>query len=232
MAQPNYPYPGGEQPPAAGEYGTQYPGGVQYPGAMPPQPPTAPPPKKSNVGKIILIIAAVLVVLCGAGAAAVYFLVKDEVSAALNTKVTAPETLAGRPKITQPELAAMATSLETELKASVPNATGAVSGIYGDMLTQDIVVISAVSGAVADPAGLVDETVTGSGTDLQNVTEIDAGPLGGTAKCGDTSTSGQPIGVCVWADNGSQGMIMMLGKSSTEVASEFVEIRGQIETRE
>ena len=249
MAQPNYPYQGGDQPPNAGEYGgpqyaggaqypgaqypgAQYPGGTQYPGGLPPQPPTAPPKKKSNVGKIILIILAVLVVLCGAGVVGVYFLVKDEVSAALNTRVTAPDTLAGRPKVTQPELAAMATSLEAQVKSSVPNATNAVSGIYGDMLSQDILVMAAASGAIADHASVVDQTMTGAGTDLTNVTSIDPGPLGGTAKCGDTSTSGQPIGVCVWADNGSQGMIMMLGKTGADVATEFVAIRGEIEKRE
>lgn len=232
MSQPSY----GEQPPTApqypgAQYPSQYPAG-QYPGgqypSQAPQPPPA-PPKKSNVGKIILIILAVLVVLCAGGAAAVYFLLKDDVATATNTRVVAPETLAGRPKITQPELQAAITAMEAELKTSLPTATSTASGFYGDLAAQDLVMIVAASGAVIDPQGEVEDAMTSSGLATSNVTTIDPGPLGGEARCGDGDQDGVQVGVCAWADGGSVGMIVMFFKTGAQVANEFVTIRGQIE---
>jgi hypothetical protein len=208
----------------------QYPAGdFQYPGQVQPPGPPAAPPKKSNVGKIILIVLAVLVVLCAGGGVAAYFLLRDEVAVATQTRVVAPETLAGRPKISQPELQAATAQMEAELKTALPNATSTVSGFYGDLATQDLVMIVAVSGVVADPDAEVDEAMSTAGLNITNVKDVDPGPLGGSAKCGDGSSEGVDVGVCTWADRGSLGMIVMFNKSGDDVASEFVTMRGQIE---
>ena len=227
MAQPNYPYQGGEQPPVPPPYG-----GVQYPGgAAPPPPPAAPPPKKSNVGKIILIILAVLLVLCAAGGTAAYFLLRDRVDAA-STRVVAPETLAGRPKVTQPELQTASDTLVANLKTNMPDATSTVGAFYGDVLAGDLIMIAAVSGIVANPAAEVDKSfsdMSGAGMAVTNIQSVDPGPLGGEAKCGDGSSQGLSLGICSWADFGSIGMIVMYDKTGAEAATEFVEIRGAIE---
>jgi hypothetical protein len=194
-------------------------------------PPAAPPPKKSNVGKIVLIILAVLLVLCAGGGAAAYFLLRDRVEAA-STRVVAPETLAGRSKITQPDLQVASDAMVAGLKADMPDATSTVAAYYGDVLAGDLIMIAAVSGIVANPAAEVDQTfadLPGAGMAVTNIQSVDPGPLGGEAKCGDGTAQGMSVGICSWADLGSIGLILMYNKTGAEAASEFVAIRGAIE---
>lgn len=239
MSQPGTPYPNqpqqpyGEQPvPQQGGYP---PAGQPYGDpASAPLPPT--PPKKSKAGKIVLIVLAVVLVLCCGGGAIAWFAVKDEVKDAVeatNTRVTAPATLAGRPKITEPQLQAAVDSMMAEMKSTVQNETSTAGGFYGDMTKQDLVMIAAASGLVADPKKELDDAVSSAGTQLavSNVATVDPGPLGGEARCGDGKTQGMKLGVCVWADKGSVGMIVMYFKTAEQVKAEFVTMRGQIEQR-
>ncbi|PZF87049.1 hypothetical protein [Micromonospora deserti] len=231
--------PGGDPAP-------QQPGGFPPPqgGFPPPQPgygdPNAlagpPPKKKSGVGKVLLIVFAVLLVLCLGGAAVSYFALKDEVGDAVdaaNTRVVAPETLAGRPKINDAELQSLSDQMVSEMKSSVQNETGAVGAFYGDPANQDLVMIAAASGLMADPKKELDDAVTGLSTELAvtGMAAVEPGPLGGDARCGDGKTEDVPLGVCVWADKGSVGMIVMFFKSGAEAKSEFATIRGQVEQR-
>ncbi|MEU8333253.1 hypothetical protein [Micromonospora sp. NPDC048839] len=229
----------------------QYPGQPQQPGGWPPpqqgfppaqpgQPylPGGPPPaKKSNVGKIVLIVLAVVLVLCLGGVAVAWFALKDPVSDAVeaaNTRVVAPATLAGRPKLTDPQLQAAADDLVTKMKSEVQNETSTVGAFYGDPTKQDIVMIAAVSGLMTDPKKELDDAVNGLTTELTvtNMAAVEAGPLGGDAKCGDGKAAGNiPLGVCVWADRGSVGMVVVYFKTAKQVEAEFATIRGQIEQR-
>ncbi|MFG1884302.1 hypothetical protein [Micromonospora sp. NPDC049102] len=195
-----------------------------------------PPPKKSNVGKIILIALAVLLVLCLGGAAAIWFTVKDEVGDvvdATKTRVVAPATLAGRAKNTDPQLQTVADQMVASMKSEVKNETSTVGAFYGDPTKQDLLMIAAVSGVMADPKKELDEAVTGLSSELSvtNMTAVDAGPLGGDARCGDGKAEGVPLGVCIWADRGSVGLTVMYFKTAEQTKAEFVTIRGQIEQR-
>jgi hypothetical protein len=91
-----------------------------------------------------------------------------------------------------------------------------------------------VSGIVADPAKEVDESFTGmssSGLNVTNIQSVEPGPLGGEAKCGDSSSEGISLGVCSWADFGSIGMVVIYNSSGAQAAGEFTEIRGAIEQK-
>jgi len=236
--QPGWPQQQGFPPP-------QQPGGwPQQPGFPPPQPGqpyggpqlAGPPPKKSNVGKIILIVLAVVLVLCLGGAAITWFAVKDDVGDvvdAAKTRVVAPATLAGRAKNTDPQLQTVADQMVTQMKAEVQNETSTVGAFYGDPTKQDLVLIAAVSGVMADPKKELDEAVTGLSSELSvtNMTAVEAGPLGGDARCGDGKAESVPLGVCVWADRGSVGLVVMYFKTAEEAKAEFVGVRGQIEQR-
>lgn len=207
-------------------------------GAGPGQPgfPAAPPPKKSKVGKVLLIVLAVVLVLCVGGGAAIWFAVKDdvgEVVEATQTRVVAPETLAGRPKVTQPELVTAAEQMTTQIKQDVPEHTSAVGAFYGDPAKQDLVMIVGVSGVIADPKKELDDAVSTLTRDLgtTNMAAVEPGPLGGDAKCGDGKSEGVDLGVCVWADRGSLGMVVIYFKSGTETAKEFPAIRAAVEQR-
>lgn len=225
----------------------QQPGGYpppQQPGAFPAQPgqpygdPNLPPAKKkSNVGKIVLISLAVVLVLCLGGAAIAFFAVKDEVKETVDaskTRVAAPATLAGRAKSTDPALLNGATQLEAELKKSLPDATSTAGAFYGTAAKKDLVMIAAASGINANPSKTLDDTVKGAGQSAVKIGEmktVAAGPLGGEAKCGDAEASGVPLGVCVWSDKGSLGMIIVYFKSGDEAAAELPTMRGQIQQK-
>ena len=246
--QPTYGQPtyGQQQPgqtygqPAYGDqgYGQQYgqppqPPTDQYGG--PPLPPGPPPAKKRSGGKIVLIVLAIVVVLCVAGSAVAYFALKDDVGGVLDaadTTVSAPATLAGKPKISDPDLQSAADSMVTELKAEVPNARDTVAAFYGDPAKQDMVMLVAISGLLADPGKELDDTFTSmnsSGLPVKNVKTVEAGPLGGEAKCGDATAAGQPLGVCVWTDRGSLGLIGVYFKTGDQAYAQFVQMRGEVE---
>ncbi|WP_433537681.1 hypothetical protein ACQPZK_08080 [Micromonospora sp. CA-249363] len=240
--QPGPPQPGWPQ--QQGFPPTQQPGGWPQQAGIPPQPGqpyggphlAGPPPKKSNVGKIILIVLAVVLVLCVGGAAITWFAVKDEVGDvvdATRTRVVAPATLAGRAKNTDPQLQTVADQMVTQMKSEVQNETSTVGAFYGDPTKQDLVLIAAVSGVMSDPKKELDEAVTGLSSELSvtNMAAVEAGPLGGDARCGDGKAESVPLGVCVWADRGSVGMVVMYFKTAAEATAEFVSIRGQIEQR-
>ncbi|MCM0678209.1 hypothetical protein NCC78_26550 [Micromonospora phytophila] len=227
------PQPGSYQPPQAGGY--------PQPGAGPGQPygdPAGPPPaKKSRVGRILLISLAVVLVLCLGGAAVAFFALRDEVKEtvdATKTRVVAPATLAGRPKVSDPNLLDAAKQLESGLKKSMPDATSTVGAFYGTPAERDLVMVAAASGLNTDPDRTLDEAVKGaaeSDVQLGEMKTVDAGPLGGEAKCGDAKAAEVPLGVCLWSDKGSLGMIIIYFKSGAETQAEFATIRGQIEQR-
>ncbi|MFY1620135.1 hypothetical protein [Micromonospora sp. WMMD736] len=241
--QPAAPYQPG--PPAAEQQpGPPQPGWPQQQGFPPAQPGqpyggphlAGPPPKKSNVGKIILIVLAVVLVLCLGGAGITWFALKDEfgdVVDATKTRVVAPATLAGRAKNTDPQLQTVADQMVTQMKTEVQNETSTVGAFYGDPTKQDLILIAAVSGVMADPKKELDEAVTGLSSELSvtNMTAVEAGPLGGDARCGDGKAASVPLGVCVWADRGSVGLVVMYFKTAAEAKAEFVGVRGQIEQR-
>ncbi|SCG67005.1 hypothetical protein GA0070609_4203 [Micromonospora echinaurantiaca] len=223
-----YPQQSGGYPPQGG-----------YPPAQPGQPyaPAGPPPKKkSGAGKIVLIVLAVVLVLCLGGAAVTWFAVKDDVGDAVDaakTRVVAPATLAGRPQLTDTELASLSEQMVSEMKSTVQNETSAVGAFYGDPAKQDLVMVAAASGLIADPKKELDDAVNGLSAELavSNMADVDPGPLGGDARCGDGKTDAVELGVCVWADKGSVGMIVIFFSSADKAKAEFVGMRGQIEQR-
>ncbi|MEU8254112.1 hypothetical protein AB0C06_07575 [Micromonospora inaquosa] len=216
-AQPGFPYPQPGQP-----YGDPNLAGGP------------PPAKKSNVGKIVLIVLAVVLVLCLGGVAITWFALKGPVNEALDaskTRVVAPATLAGRPKLTDPELQTAADQAANEMKSGSTTETSAVAAFYGDPTKQDLVMIAGMSALLADPKKELDAYVTGLAKQLTvgEMTAVDAGPLGGEARCGDGKAETVPLGICVWADRGSLGMVVMYFKSANQAKAEFTAIRGQVE---
>jgi hypothetical protein len=184
----------------------------------------------------VLIVAAVIAVLCVAGIGIAVFAAKDKVEQVVDaTKITVvePQTLGGREKASDPSLQSSVEGLDSEM-AKIPGSTGSVGAIYGDIQKQDIVMVAAASSINGSPQSRYDEFTEGlgqGGIKLQDVTDTDPGPLGGIAKCGDSNTSGVPMAVCVWSDNGSVGMIAMMFKGKADLEKEFVSMRGEIEQK-
>ncbi|MGC4833832.1 hypothetical protein ACLQ3D_04965 [Micromonospora vinacea] len=229
--QPGFPPAQGGFPPAQSGFPPAQPG---HPYGDPNLAGGPPPAKKSNVGKIVLIVLAVVLVLCLGGVAITWFAVKDDVGAVVDaskTRVVAPATLAGRPKLTNPELQTAADQAVNEMKTAAGNATSTVAAFYGDPTKQDLVMITGVSGLLTDPKKELDAYVDGLSKQLTvgEMAAVDAGPLGGEARCGDGKAETVPLGICVWADRGSLGMVVMYFKTADQAKAEFATIRGQVE---
>jgi hypothetical protein len=234
---PGQPYPGQPQPgqPQPGQPQPGFPGGPQfdpaYPGAVPPK-------KKSSALKIILIVLAVLALLCVGGITVAFFAVKDKVSDVVDgskVSLVEPATLGGRAKSTDPALAPAVTELKNAL-SSAQGTTQTVGGLYGDPAKQDIVMVAAAKAPVLDPPKELDKAIAdmssgGGGLAVTDVVTVDAGPLGGNAKCGNSETSGVKLAVCAWADNGSVGVIAVFFKTVDDVKADFVSMRGEIEKK-
>jgi hypothetical protein len=244
--QPQYGggYPESGQPgqqyggyPESGQPGQQYGGYPEsgQPGYGAPAP--LPPKKKSSVGKILLIVLAVVLVLCVGGGVATWFAAKDkvgEVVQATKTRLVEPPTLAGRAKVSDPALQTAATQMKSEIAKDVPNATSTAGAFYGDPAKKDLVMIAGASGVIADPQKEMANAITAITPQLgaKEFKTVDAGPLGGEAKCGDGKAQEVPVAVCIWVDKGSLGMVVVYFKSATEIQQEFVTMRGEIEKRD
>ncbi|HEX5595642.1 MAG TPA: hypothetical protein VFX61_06405 [Micromonosporaceae bacterium] len=179
---------------------------------------------------------AVVLVLCCGGGAGVYLLVKDEVTdvvEATQTRLVTPDTLAGRPKSTRTSFQQIADAQVASLKRTNPGATSSISAFYGESAKKDLIMIAGVSGIVADPNRALDDMIKTLVSDLglTNIQSIDPGPLGGNAKCGDGNMAEYPVGVCVWVDRGSLGMIFAYEQTAEEIKAEFVTIRGEVQKR-
>ncbi|MEV0152417.1 hypothetical protein AB0H57_01560 [Micromonospora sp. NPDC050686] len=146
-------------------------------------------------------------------------------------RLVTPKTLSGRPKSTDPELRALAAEMVGDMRSTVQNETGAVSAFYGSPEKRDLVMVAAASGLILDPATELADAVEGFRTELsvKKMTPVPPGPLGGRASCGDGEGSGLPIGVCVWADTGSVGVLLFFFSSAAKAKAQFVKVRGQIE---
>ena len=196
----------------------------------------APPPRKRSALKIVLIAFTVIALLCVAGVGVTAFVARDKISQvfdATKISVVEPATLGGRAKVTEPAIQASVSQLDSEL-SKVPGSTGSVAAAYGDVQQQDLVMVAAASSLSGSAESRFSEFTSGmtkGGMQVPNFADTDPGPLGGIAKCGDTGTSGVPMAICVWSDNGSIGMFAMLFKKKAELEKEFVALRGEVERR-
>jgi hypothetical protein len=191
------------------------------------------------MGKGVKILVGVLVavlVLCVGGGAVAYFALKDDVGNAVDaakTRVVAPDTLNGRPKLSTPALQAAADRISAAVNESLPNSTSSATAFYGTPAKKDLVMIQARSGLVRDPAKALDDFMRGvtEGAGGADVKSVDPGPLGGVAKCADVKSGGTQIGWCTWVDNGSLGTVGFFYKTVKEASAELVAIRNVVEKR-
>jgi hypothetical protein len=244
--QPGYGQPGYGQP----EYAQA--------GAFPPPQ----PPKKSKALPIVLIAVAAFLVLCVGGGTAIYIAVRntaDDVNESLNSPdpttgataepteptadatkaptstitVVEPKTLGGRPKLTDPQFASLATELKSGL-SDVPDATNTVGALYGTVAKRNIVVVAAAAAPIDDPAKELDSTFSSAGIGglkITGITTVKAGALGGQAKCGKATEDGLNMAICTWADDGSLGMVIFFFQSVTKAKTEFAKLRAQVEKK-
>jgi len=248
--QPQYGQPQYGQP----EYGQQP--GYAAPGFPPPA-----PPKKNRTLPIVLLSIAVVLVLCIGGTVALVLVGKnsdknkdkvttsgttapavptkstDEPSApatrnAASVKIVEPKTLDGLPKLNYKQFDSTVKLLKS-IMSTYPGASGTVGAVYGRLGTKDAVLMTATKANVTDPELAVDGVVASGGQSVKvtGVTRVSTGSLGGTAKCGNATDSGEKIAVCSWADEGSIGVVFFYFKSTSQIKDDFPKVRAQLEKK-
>ncbi|GAA2375737.1 hypothetical protein Cme02nite_05360 [Catellatospora methionotrophica] len=123
--------------------------------------------------------------------------------------------------------------LPDDIKQHYPQAKW-VSGAYGDeeeVAGKKLAFYAATSSRLGTPASEVQWLSQRMGEDgFTGFATVPAGWLGGAAKCGHQQILGS-VFVCIWADSGSIGMIMLWDYDQSEAKSAFLRVRAQIERR-
>ncbi|GLW28687.1 hypothetical protein [Actinoplanes regularis] len=226
QAQPAPGYP----PPAPGYSGYPQPA-YGAPGFPPPA-----PPKKSRTLLIVLLSVAIALVLCVGGLAVVGLLAKknddDKKAAAAKITVVEPVTLGGREKLESAEFTEVTKTMKAGLLKDYPGATQSVGAFYGEPAKKDMVMAIAVAAPIPNPKLELNKNFTNltlTGITAENVADVDAGPLGGVAKCGDSSISGMDVAICAWTDDGSVGVVFFYNATKSTTQKEFISLRSELE---
>ncbi|RBJ00860.1 hypothetical protein DRA43_20145 [Micromonospora provocatoris] len=137
-----------------------------------------------------------------------------------------PETLLGLTKnMDRVAIEGAKRHLDT-LKREVAPATSAVGWAYGGHGPDaDMVFITGVSGTVTDQQGLIERSL--SPYRVGALEQVDAGRLGGTARCGRGRTEMKSyLVVCAWADAQTLGVVAFLSSRPIgDRTAQFLDVR-------
>jgi hypothetical protein len=117
--------------------------------------------------------------------------------------------------------------------ATEVNLDDSVGLIYRDQSTS--VILVAGTARVWKPARSLQsgfDAVADDAGGVRDLHDVDAGPLGGTVRCGVTKTDDGDLTVCGWADNGSVGVALLPTRSVTDGAKTLLELRTAVEHRD
>lgn len=177
--------------------------------------------------------SALVLVLTLAGVAGYRFLaphLSGEHPASLST----PDQVAGLRLSTDPVLQDAAVQMSAALTDQA-GLTGVVAAFYHDPAAQErLVLLVGGTRLLRDPAGELDRALRRAdetGLPLADLVTVDAGPLGGTARCATASVEGLPVSVCGWADHGSLLLTVAFHRDVAEAADLLRRIRAEILAR-
>jgi len=188
-------------------------------------PRTRPERRPRRTGRIVFrVVVAVVVVLCAGGTVTYGVPFIEQFSAT----VTAPDTVAGMSKV-----GTSGSNLVGDRLRSVARATSSVSAAYSAPDDRaHMVTVDAAAGLILDPSGALRLVFDGGNLRppvirVDDLTEVDAGSMGGVVKCG-TASSQAGTGVCAWADYGSVGVVTAYGRSPAQTADLLRAIRPEV----
>jgi hypothetical protein len=188
--------------------------------------PFVPPVKRHTGAKIFMIFVGICLVACSG----VLFLGARKVGDSYPATVTLPEQLAGLARINDKDLQAGADEVVTALKSGsgIKHAVGGVFGKEGDV--EHPVMVFAADGFLLRPgqvlaSGMAEMNSDGFG--FGEAMAVDAGPLGGVARCAMGSLQADEktvidLVLCGWADYGSLGLICFINSKEAAAAAEVL----------
>jgi hypothetical protein len=138
-----------------------------------------------------------------------------------------PTTLAGLTKLENAALTKQADETAAKIKTET-NGDTAIAGYYapaGDA-TKTVGLVG-VTVKIDSPATELDRAFSGT-LAVNGAREVNPGPMGGLMKCGNTSSGGNAMSVCGWADGGSLVIGIFLNRSVDDSAALLRQIRSEI----
>lgn len=144
--------------------------------------------------------------------------------------VVTPDKLGGRSKNTEAGLTKMSSDDAIRLNG-IPKVTATVGQFYGSNGRKDLLLVLAAA-APGIAASNLDVLITNATTGAEVVkppTTVDAGPLGGTAKCAEAKVQGNLVSICGWLDEGSIGLIGFYYVGLDKASAEFPARRAEVE---
>lgn len=198
--------------------------------AFPPPPPA--PPRRGKGLKITLGVIGALFLVCSVISCVFLY----PVISANGTSVTAPTTLpGGLNKETSDEMQKVVDQMEADMRRDIGDVDHVAAGIYSDGDPQKLVILVAATSTILFPDDEIAEAFKGfngmSGTGVGGQTSYPAGDLGGTVKCGAGTEDDLPMILCAWADHGSVGIALFIGRDLKESSDLFLQIRPLVESR-
>jgi hypothetical protein len=179
--------------------------------------------------RMIVLGSLLAVGLAGVAALGSYYW---GISSQRDTTLTLPTTIGDLRLDTGENATQTADYLQTALSAEV-DLDKTVGGVYTGSAEKNVLFFGGTTlfwsperdldtsfGLISDEQG----AVTG-------LHDVEAGPLGGTMKCGITKTEAGDLSVCGWADHGSLALAMFLDRPESEAAVLMRQLREAIQTR-
>lgn len=168
--------------------------------------PVAPPKKRDGVG--LMVAGGILVVLAVAGQ-----LQDGLLSKQVERELALPTTLLGLEKDD-----ALSQQVAAQLVSALPEGLDeSDAALYGT--PPEVLLVIAAVGDVDDPDEELESVREGfsstSGSDLGGGEEVDAGDLGGEARCWSTELQGLPAVLCAFIDGGS--IVTVLDTTTTDL---------------
>ncbi|GGN87017.1 hypothetical protein GCM10010112_69200 [Actinoplanes lobatus] len=187
------------------------------------------PTKPRSRTRTIVLASLLAVTVAGAGTMAVF---GWRINSQRNTTLATPTSIGSLTLDDSEEAAATADYLQTALSAEIPM-TKAVGAVYTGADKKSVLFFGGTSlfwspsselGTAFDLVGDDQGAVTG-------ISDVEAGDLGGTMKCGVTHSSEGDLTVCGWADHGSLALAMFPNRTPAEAAPLMLQIRSATQTR-
>ncbi|GGN28142.1 hypothetical protein FHR83_007810 [Actinoplanes campanulatus] len=190
---------------------------------------TTRPAKPRSRTRTIVLASLLAVTVAGAGAMAVF---GWRINSQRNTTLATPTSIGSLTLDDSEEATATADYLQTALSAEIPM-TKAVGAVYTGADEKSVLFFGGTS-LFWSPGSELDTAFDLVGDDQGAVTEIsdvEAGDLGGTMKCGVTHSPEGDLTVCGWADHGSLALAMFPNRTPAEAAPLMLQIRSATQTR-
>ncbi|MET7423053.1 hypothetical protein [Dactylosporangium sp. NPDC005555] len=194
-------------------------------------------PRTSVNVKKVAIVCGALAGVALLGSAVVYGPTVLRVTQQSGTKVSTPTQIGAFTLFSTDDAQSTAEYVRDAVvtEVSLDKSVGAIYRDQNGPSEVRTVILVAGTGKIWKPErsleGAFKAVAGGDATGIGNVHDVDAGDLGGVARCGEIEDKDGAIAVCGWADNGSLGVALFPGRQVADAEKAFLELRAAVEQR-